>query len=141
MTQTVSFLTRQLERTVPGPMWHGPALGDLLADVSAAEARAHPIAGGHSIAELVAHLSAWTEICTRRLEGETGEATSAEDWPPADAATDERWREMVRTLGERYSRIAHRIAELTDERLMATMPSRSHTAADMLDGLVAHGAY
>lgn len=53
MAQTAAFLAQQLEQTVHGPMWHGSALGELLADVTAAEARAYPIAGAHSIAELV----------------------------------------------------------------------------------------
>ena len=141
MTQTAAFLAHELEQTVSGPVWHGSALGELLADVTAAEARARPIADAHSIAELVAHLTAWTEICARRLAGDASEATSAEDWPVADASTDERWREMVRTLGVRYGRIAQATQVLTDRTLAATLPARTHTAAEMLNGLVAHGAY
>jgi uncharacterized damage-inducible protein DinB len=141
MGLTATFLTRQLEHTVPGPMWHGPALDELLADVTAAEARAHPIDGAHSIAELVAHLSAWTEICARRLAGDTGEATPAEDWPAADASSDDRWHGMVRTLRERYTHIARTTQGLTDETLDAMLPARTHAASDMLNGLVTHAAY
>ena len=122
-------------------MWHGPALAELLEDVTAEEARAHPIAGGHSIAELVAHLSAWCRIASRRLDGFAGAATDAEDWPSADASSDARWRAMVSKLGESYADIAARTKALTEPAMMATLPGRTHSAADMLVGLIAHGAY
>src|SRR2546426_6708392 len=41
-----------IERSVSGPMWHGPALADLIGDVSAEQAAARPVAGAHSIWEL-----------------------------------------------------------------------------------------
>jgi uncharacterized damage-inducible protein DinB len=136
-----SFVSRQLAETVSGPTWHGSPLGELLASVTAAEARAHPIAGAHSIAELVAHLTAWTTIAARRLGGDTGEATDAEDWPPADASTEERWRASVRALGERYAEVARVARALSEQELGKTLAGRTHTAAEMLHGLVAHGAY
>jgi uncharacterized damage-inducible protein DinB len=141
MSISPAYLASQLERTITGPTWHGNALGELLADVTAAEARAHPISGAHSIAELAAHLTAWTVICLRRLEGETGEATDAEDWPAPEASTEAQWRASVRRLGEQYAAVARATRKLPESTLLAMLPGRDHTAADMLQGLVEHGAY
>jgi uncharacterized damage-inducible protein DinB len=136
-----AYLQRQLANSITGPMWHGSSLGELLAEVTAAEARAHPIPDAHSIAELVAHLTSWCTIAGRRLAGETGEASDAEDWPPPDADSEDRWRASVRRLAERYEEMARAAGGMTESRLGATLAGRTHAAADMLDGLVAHGAY
>jgi uncharacterized damage-inducible protein DinB len=136
-----AYLARQLDQVVTGPTWHGSPLTELLGDVSAVEARAHPIPGAHSIVELVIHLTAWCEIAGRRLAGETGDATDAQDWPRADASTEERWRSAVRGLGARYADIARATGSLSESELNAMLAGRTHTAADMLHGLVAHAAY
>jgi uncharacterized damage-inducible protein DinB len=136
-----AYLARQLDQVVTGPTWHGSPLAELLADVSAVEARAHPIPDAHSIVELVTHLTAWCEIAGRRLAGETGDATAAQDWPRADASTEERWRSAVRGLSARYAEIARAAGSLSEKELSSTLAGRTHTAADMLHGLVAHSAY
>jgi uncharacterized damage-inducible protein DinB len=141
MQNSGSYLARQLSQAFTGPVWHGPALAELLNDVTLSEARAHPLADGHSIAELVVHLTAWCEIAGRRLAGFAGEATAAEDWPAVDASTEEQWRASVKTLAARYAEIGRKAGALSDSALHATLAGRTHTAADMLHGLVAHGAY
>jgi uncharacterized damage-inducible protein DinB len=136
-----AHLARLLDHMATGPTWHGASLAELLGDVTVGEARAHPIAGGHSIAELVAHLTAWCEIAGRRLAGFAGAATSAEDWPAVDVSSEERWRAAVDMLIARYAEIGRKAGALSESGLQATLAGRSHTAADMLHGLVAHGAY
>jgi uncharacterized damage-inducible protein DinB len=87
------------------------------------------------------HLTAWCEIAGRRLAGYAGEATAAEDWPAVEVATEEQWRAAVKTLGARYAEIGRKAGALSESALHATLAGRTHTAADMLHGLVAHGAY
>jgi hypothetical protein len=48
----------------------GPTVLELLADVSAVQAASYPIAGAHSIWELVLHLRSDYEVVLRRLAGE-----------------------------------------------------------------------
>jgi uncharacterized damage-inducible protein DinB len=141
MPSSSSFLARQLTETFTGPTWHGSSLAELLHDVNLGEARAHPLADGHSIAELVVHLTAWCEIAGRRLAGFAGEATPAEDWPAVDVSTEAQWRDAVKTLGARYAEIGRKAGALSESALHATLAGRTHSAVDMLHGLVAHGAY
>jgi len=72
----VRRIQRQLEHTFNGPAWHGPALLELLADVNAGKAAARPIAGAHSIWELVLHIAAWDKAVARRLAGDRAERNS-----------------------------------------------------------------
>ncbi|MDQ6635993.1 MAG: DinB family protein [Gemmatimonadota bacterium] len=141
MPTSSAFLARQLTETFTGPTWHGSSLAELLHDVNLSEARAHPLADGHSIAELVVHLTAWCEIAGRRLAGYAGDATAAEDWPVVEVSTEEQWRAAVKTLGARYAEIGRKAGALSESALHATLAGRTHTATDMLHGLVAHGAY
>src|SRR5205823_3941646 len=63
----VRRLSNFISRTVSGPMWHGQSLSELLTDISAEDAAAHPIAGAHSIWEIVLHMASWAEIGRARL--------------------------------------------------------------------------
>ena len=63
-------LAKRIERTVTGPMWHGPALVDVLDGVQHDRAAAKPIAGAHSIWEIVLHITAWAEIARLRIAGQ-----------------------------------------------------------------------
>src|SRR5512140_1178990 len=91
-------LANHIERTVTGPMWHGPALADVLEGVDARRARMRPVTGAHSIWELVLHVTAWAEIARQRITGEaTGEPTPEQDWPPVSDA-DADWPRAVDRL-------------------------------------------
>src|SRR6185436_17940957 len=76
-------LARHIERTVTGPMWHGPALAHVLERVTHEQAAMSPIRDAHSIWAIVLHVAVWAEISRARLTGQrTGDPTADEDWPP-----------------------------------------------------------
>src|SRR5438128_550031 len=50
-------LGKQIERAMTGPMWHGPALAQVLETVTSEQAAARPIPGAHSIWEIVQHVT------------------------------------------------------------------------------------
>src|SRR5215510_2314396 len=92
-------LEDQLRRAFAGEAWHGPSVLEALDGVTAEQAAAHPIAGAHSIAELVFHLAATYRLVLRRLRGDGRQLTPEEDWP-AVASSPESWPEAVRVLKE-----------------------------------------
>ena len=80
-------LANHIERTVTGPMWHGPALLEALNGVESDRALARPIPAAHTIWELVLHITAWCDIARQRINGQaTGDPTPEQDWPPVAAA-------------------------------------------------------
>jgi len=97
----------QLVCAYQGPAWSGPCVREVLDGVDAATADRRPIAGAHTIAELVEHITAWEDIVRRRFLGETVNVTDELDWPqPATGASG--W---VRTL-ERLDRGHHALREV-----------------------------
>jgi len=55
------------------------------------DAAAHPIAGAHSIWELVLHVTAWTRVVACRLAGENADKPEEGDFPEVLEATAEAW--------------------------------------------------
>jgi uncharacterized damage-inducible protein DinB len=134
-------LAHQIERTVSGPMWHGPGLDELLTGVSAEQAAARPVKGAHTIWELVLHIAVWADIAHARLRGALGDPTPKQDWPtPVDAGPGD-WRAAVARLHESYRSLAASVRGLDDAALAAPVAGQQYSASTMLHGVVEHGTY
>lgn len=125
-----------------GPMWHGPALAEVLNGVTAERAAAHPIAGAHSIWEIVLHVIAWAEIARARLKGErTGDPTPQEDWPPVGATDAAAWTRAVERLAACHREIAGDARAFDEGRLDQKLADLEYSADVLLRGIVEHGTY
>jgi len=140
-------IAERIVKAVTGPVWHGPALEELLRDVTVSEAAARPPAGGHTIGELVLHIRFWCDDSLRRLPV-SGAATeilpepaSGEDWPAFTSTEDASWRRAVDGLVETHRALAAAVKLLSPDRLPARIPGRKVTYEDMLRGVVEHAAY
>jgi uncharacterized damage-inducible protein DinB len=139
-------LTRQLanhiKRTVAGPMWHGPSLNEVLSGVTAEAAAAHPVAGTHSIWELVLHITVWADIARARLRGERiTDPSPAEDWPTNGNATAEEWTSALERMRESYRLLAEDVKQLDDSRLAEKVTGLDYTVSNLLHGVIEHGTY
>ena len=147
---TPHALADALERTMAGPMWHGPALGELLQTVTAAHAAARPIPGAHTIWELALHLTAWVDLARARLGGDALDHPPPDvDWPPPPAAAADAsgasdgaaWNAAVARLAAAHHALAADVRALDRAALARPVPGQQHTVAAMLHGVVEHGAY
>jgi uncharacterized damage-inducible protein DinB len=82
MSRELQRIETQLRLSFGGEARHGPSVIEALEGVSADAASEHPIAGAHSIWDLVLHLSGTYRLVLRRLEGDGRQMTPDEDWPP-----------------------------------------------------------
>lgn len=135
-------LAESIERAVSGPVWHGPALMDLVGDVSAEQAAAHPVAGAHSIWQLVLHITAWVDIVRTRLSDvAASEPTPEQDWPPIRDQSAEGWRAAVERMKEAHRELAAELEALPDARLQERVPGNAYAFVVMLHGVAEHDAY
>ena len=142
MEHRATQIAELLRRTVTGPMWHGPALAELLAGVSVEQAAARPITGAHSIWEVVLHISVWAAIARARLAGgRTGDPAPEQDWPLVTDPTADRWSAAVAALQDSYDTLAAAVAALDDSALAATVSTRDYSFETMLRGVIEHGTY
>jgi uncharacterized damage-inducible protein DinB len=136
----VSRILDQLQRAYNGKAWHGPPLMELLANVPARVAHARPVAGAHSIAEIVGHLTYWRDAATRLLAGEKVRPTEAEQWPAA--GTDEAsWQAALSLLEARHKALCDAIGRLDDGRLTDNLGARDFDVYVLLHGMVQHDLY
>ena len=134
-------LARELQSLAQGDTWHGPALHELLEGVSAEAAGAHPIAGAHSIWELVLHVTAWTDVFRRRLEGRAIEEPEAGDFPVPPPPAASAWAQATQALFEAHAALAARVARLSAAELAAPIPGRPFDKHFQVRAAIRHTVY
>jgi uncharacterized damage-inducible protein DinB len=133
----VERLIDQLNRAWGGDAWHGPPLRTLLDGIGERESSERPLAGTHTIGEIVTHVAVWIDVVTRRLQGEAYEpASAAEDWPPSDQFTL-----AIARLEAAHSRLLDTVARMSPEALDEPVPGKPYTAYVMLEGIIQHNLY
>jgi uncharacterized damage-inducible protein DinB len=142
MTPEINRLDEQLRRALEGESWHGPSVLELLAGLSAAQASSHPIAGAHSIWELVLHLRSDYDLVLRRLAGDGHKVTAAEDWPACPASTEENWEQSVQELRLRNQKLRQAVRDFPVERLDDPLvPEVPYAAYTQFIGVTQHNLY
>jgi len=134
-------LAREVESLAHGETWHGPALDELLDGVSAEAAAARPIGGGHTIWEVVLHVTAWTDVFRRRLEGTAVEEPEAGDFPTPPPPTASAWDEAKRALFEAHAKLGARVAGLSEADLGAPIPGRPFDGRFQVRSAIRHTVY
>jgi uncharacterized damage-inducible protein DinB len=135
-------LEEQLRRALEGEAWHGPSLLESLAGVSAEQAAARPIAGAHSIWELVLHLGSDYSLVLRRLSGDGRQLTPAEGWPSCAPPTEENWRRAVQEVTSLNQELRQAVRGFPEERLdKPLVPEVPYTAYTQFIGVTQHSLY
>src|ERR1700675_1728179 len=137
----VARILDQLDRGFAGEAWHGPALQELLAGVSAEDASKHPVSGAHSVWELVNHIAAWNLIVRHRVAGESVEVTPEMDWPPVWEISEVAWTRALDHLKESRDLLRGTIQQLRDEQFNQQVLGEKYSIYVMLHGLVQHDLY
>ena len=130
-----------LQRSLEGDAWQGPSIREILDGVTAAQAAAHPVAGAHSIWELVHHATAWVRAVHARVLGNVTELDGEADWPPVRDASERAWSGALEDLRRSQSELLATLGTLTDADLDGPVPNRDYDRAHLLSGLTQHHAY
>ncbi len=131
----------QLRRAFEGGAWHGPSVLEVLKGVTATQAAARPIAGAHSIWEIVLHIAAWEGAIRRRLDGDRAELQDEEDWPPVKEQSEYAWGQARAFLEEGHRRLRAAIANTEESRLDEPILPNMSSVYVSLQGAVQHDLY
>ncbi len=137
----------ELQREHTGEPWHGSPLRQILKGLAAADAAARPVADGHSIWELVLHMTGWKNEVRKRLSGAPASDPEGGDWPPAGDTTDDRWRQALAALERAHTELVAAIRQVPESKLPE--PTNDPRAAGgtgvsyyvLLHGIVQHDVY
>jgi hypothetical protein len=145
---TGDLLADQIMLAHRGPAWHGAALAENLAGLTAAEAAAYPVPGAHSAWEIVLHLTAWTAEVRRRLEGGAPELPEEGDWPEVGDTSEWAWAIALEQLGAAHAALADVVRGFPAARWTELVGTESNgplgtgvSFAAMAAGLLQHDGY
>jgi uncharacterized damage-inducible protein DinB len=142
MTEVERILD-QLRRAYEGEAWHGPSVREALVGVTAQQAHTRPLAGAHTIWELVRHIAVWEDVGRRRLEGDRAaiEISSPEDWPPADDKSEAAWEQAKAALDRGHQALVEAVARVSESRLDEPILEGLSSVYVTLHGVIQHDLY
>lgn len=140
MALDVEILADQINRAFRGESWHGPSVLEVLSGVSADDAASHPIAGAHSIWEIVLHMIGGYRLVLRRVDGERAELAEDEAWPPVPPVSSEAWRESQHILEQLNQQLQNAVRAFPAERLSQELGSE-YSAYTQFCGAPQHDVY
>lgn len=138
-----------LSRTLNGDPWYGSPLLELIAGLEPEEAARHPLAGAHSIWEVLLHMTGWIREIQARLGGAEPGEPAAGDWPALTGNTAADWERTRADLVSAHEELYKALEAYPDSRLDETVGfiTRSPELGTgvsyyvMLHGLVQHNVY
>ena len=137
----IANILDELRRIHAGDAWHGPSLKESLDGVRAEQAAARPVAGAHSIWEIVRHITVWENVFSLRLEGHPVTEPEEGDFPPVEETSQEAWAEALRQLDGCHERLLQAVAGLDDSALPEKVPGKDYSTRFLLDGVIRHHVY
>lgn len=143
----IARLTGEVQRAFHGGPWHGSSVSTILADVDAGLAGRRPLAGAHTIWEIVLHMTGWVREVVRRLAGGPPGVPPEGDWPAVGTESAAAWAQARAELASAHEELAAALARFPEARLYETITAPGAAAQDAvtyyrtLHGLVQHDAY
>src|SRR5207249_2324660 len=131
----------QLKRAFGGEAWHGPSVKEVLSGVTAEADLARPLAGAHTIWEIVLHIAAWKRAGSRMLSGESVNMTPEQDWPPVVDQSDAGWEQALQALEASQDELMLVIARFDDSELDLPVTGRPYSAYFLMHGIIQHDLY
>jgi uncharacterized damage-inducible protein DinB len=143
----VERIVDELTREHEGDPWHGSPLATLLDGVTAQQA-AKIVPGGHSIWQIVLHITSWKNEVRRRVEGMPAAEPQEGDWPDVGDPSPERWQEARTSLNRAHQQLLAAVRTLPESRLHKPTKDPRNRALGVgvslyvtLHGLAQHDAY
>jgi uncharacterized damage-inducible protein DinB len=137
----VNRIVDQVKRAFEGEAWHGPSVLEVIEGITSRQAVARPLAGAHSIWELVLHIAAWEGAILRRLSGDRAQLPTEEDWPPIAETDDDAWERTRDMLKQGHLELRSAIADLDDARLDQPIIEGMSSVYVQLHGVIQHDLY
>lgn len=141
-------LAHRLKDVWHGSPWYGDPSDKILSGITAAEASQRIAPGTHTIGEIVAHMTAWTETAAARVRGVGSKAPDRGDWPAGNGASDAAWNTTLTELAAAREQLLGDLHAAHEEDLHlhvkqhdAPFGDTGISRAATITGLVEHDTY
>jgi uncharacterized damage-inducible protein DinB len=141
-------LKQDLRSVYNGDPWHGSSITEVLKGVDAKTASVRSIPRGHTIWELVLHMTVWTREVASRVRG-SAPKSPAQDWPiPESGGGDAAWRWAQDDLAAAHKDLEGAVDDLQPDDLVRWIGDQRDTSAGtgvtvgtLIRGLLQHHTY
>jgi uncharacterized damage-inducible protein DinB len=141
-------LRQDLRSAYNGDPWHGSSITDVLKGVDPKTAAVRSIPRGHTIWELVLHMTVWTREVASRVRG-SAPKSPAQDWPtPESGGGEAAWRGAQDDLAAAQKDLESAVDDLNPGDLVRWIGDQRDPAAGtgvtvgtLIRGLLQHHAY
>ncbi|MBT1690557.1 DinB family protein [Dawidia soli] len=139
----IHYYISQLEQTYHGGNWLNESFAGKLRELTAAQAFATPIAGVHSVAELVWHCIYWRTVLIHGLHGDTryrDETRARFDFLPLEALQEKGWEALCYELQNTQVTLRALLLQKNDGYLQEEYRP-GYTYEQALAGTIQHDIY
>ena len=130
-----------IDRAWRAKAWHGPALLEVLKDVTPAMAAKRVVKGAHTIWELVDHVATWNEVVAMRLAGVNPRVPQEWNFPATPRPTAAAWKVSRSRLARTQARFRAAVVAFPEAKLARRRPGTTTTWYVLIHGQVQHQLY
>ena len=137
----IERIVEEYDRVMHGSAWHGDPIWQILDSVSAECAAHRPIAGAHTIWEIVLHMTFWEGVGARRLAGQRAGLDEALNFPAPPAATEANWQKARDAFRASNQEFREALAKLDAARLDELSAAGKRNFYEEAHGVIQHNVY
>lgn len=141
---SINRYIRELKSVFEGSPWYGDPVRTVLAGIDGEAPFRHPIPGGHSMAELLAHIIVWRLLPARRLSGDQVYAVTEEEnfnWKRIDPDPHTAWKSLLAALEASQEELLESLSAAGDDLLSQKVPGKSYSFEELITGVIQHDIY
>jgi len=138
MENEIKNIHKLLQRTFEKNAWHGPAVKEVLENITPEQSRKR-LPDSHSIIELVAHMTAWRVFLIKKLQGDSAyKVTEEMNFP---AAAD--WPMALEELDKSQMKLLETVMAFDHTKLHEVVPHGTYNYSyySLLHGIIHHDLY
>jgi uncharacterized damage-inducible protein DinB len=141
-------LKEDLRKVYNGNPWHGSSITDVLKGIDADTAGLKSVPHGHTIWEIVLHMTGWTREVTSRVRGASPKSPP-KDWPtPKASGGHAAWRSALEDLAAAQKELESAVDSLKPDDLVRWIGDQRDpslgtgvTVGTLIRGLLQHHTY
>jgi len=140
-------LVKQLEAVQKEDLWMGQNFAEKFSQITETEAFTCPREGIHSVAQIIAHLTAWKKDALLKIRDGQGKLTDEdkENWPENEALKSLGWNKVKTEFEKVHQELVTTLSGLDDQLLEKKYYDQDYkkecSIVYLLEGLVHHNLY
>ncbi|MEM7106547.1 MAG: DinB family protein [Bacteroidota bacterium] len=143
----ISHIIEQLQEVQNGKLWMGDTFMKKLDSITAEEAFIRPLPNLHSVAELIAHLTAWKKDAFLKVRNGKGILTADDggNWPSIQVLKEIGWEKLIEEYENSHLNLVNVLQEKEDTFLQEPYEDQdfknTFSYSFLIDGILHHDLY